>query len=70
MRNIGSPQFGQRGLSFTPKSRGFPTRSRINRAPPEPDLKNKAIKRGKCVDSRTEQRRSSRATRSASLLSI
>ena len=38
MRNIGSPQLGQSGLSFTPKLRGFPNWSRINRAP-RPDLK-------------------------------
>ena len=32
--------------------------------PPEPDLKNNASKRGKCVDSRTDQRQRSSATRS------
>jgi len=31
--------------------------------PPEPDLKNSATKRGKCVDSRTKQCRRSRAMR-------
>ena len=70
MRNIGSPQLGQRGLSFTPKPCGFPRWSRINRAPPEPDLKNSASKRGKCVDSRTDQRRRSGATRLANPISI
>jgi hypothetical protein len=38
--------------------------------PPEPDLNDNAIKRWKCVDSRTVQRRRSSATRSANLQSI